>query len=180
MLEGIRERDEAVSVLDVGCGLAHLLDHVDRDPRWRHVRYTGLDISARYLEAARARRPDARLILMDVLESDADLPDFDYAILNGLFNYRGSISQDVMRRYWQDLTSVVYRHCRRGLAFNAMSTLVDWERDDLFHLPFDAAAAFVGGSLSRHFVLRHDYGAYEYTMYVYRDAGGHPRPPGAV
>jgi hypothetical protein len=49
-----------------------------------------------------------------------------------------------------------------------MSRLVDWERDDLFHLPFDVMAEFVGKRLSRHFVIRHDYPAYEYTTYVYR------------
>ena len=27
---------------------------------------------------------------------------------------------------------------------------------------------YVGQALSRHFVVRHDYGAYEYTTYVYR------------
>jgi hypothetical protein len=45
---------------------------------------------------------------------------------------------------------------------------VDWERDVLFHLPFDAAAAFVSSALSRRFVFRSDYGLYEYTTYVYR------------
>lgn len=179
MLEVVRERDEPVSVLDFGCGLAHLLDHIEREPHWRHVRYTGLDISPTYLDAARARHPEAVLILMDVLESDAGLPDYDYAVLNGVFNYRGPVAEDVMQRYWEQLTSVVYRHCRRGMAFNVMSTIVDWQRDDLFHLPFDVMARFVGRSLSRHFVVRHDYGAYEYTTYVYRDPSVNKRLPAA-
>ena len=66
-----------------------------------------------------------------------------------------------MLRYWQQLVSVAYRHCARGVAFNVMSPVVDWRRDDLFHLPFDTMARFVGGALSRHFVVRHDYGARE-------------------
>ncbi len=49
------------------------------------------------------------------------------------------------------------------MAFNVMSTLVDWQRDDLFHLSFDTMAQYVSQALSRHFVVRHDYGAYEYT-----------------
>ena len=68
-----------------------------------------------------------------------------------------------MLRYWQQFTMTAYRHCRFGMAFNVMSTLVDWERDDLFHLPFDVMATFVRKHLSRHFVIRHDYQAYEYT-----------------
>lgn len=168
MLGLVRELDQPVTLLDFGCGLAHLLDFIEREPRYRLVQYTGLDLSPKYLQAAKARRPDASFLQIDALQSDAALPEFDYIIMNGVFNFRGRIAEESMREYWQQLTSVAFKHCRRGLAFNVMSTLVDWERDDLFHLPFEAVAQHVGRSLSRHFVIRHDYGAYEYTTYVYR------------
>jgi SAM-dependent methyltransferase len=172
MLGVIRDQRGLVSLLDFGCGLGHFLDYIEEHAADREIRYTGLDLSARYLAAARQRRPGARFIQMDVLESDADLPDYDYAVLNGLFNYRGALDYQTMLQYWKDLTSAVYRHCRAGLAFNVMSKIVDWERDDLFHLPFDTMAEFVGRHLSRHFVIRHDYRAYEYTTYVYRQPIG--------
>ncbi len=168
MLGLVRELDQPISLLDFGCGLAHLLDFIDREPRYRLVQYTGLDLSLKYLQAAKARRPDASFLQLDALQSDAALPEFDYVIMNGVFNFRGRIAEESMLEYWQRLTSVAFSHCRRGLAFNVMSRLVDWERDDLFHLPFEAMAQHVGRSLSRHFVIRHDYGAYEYTTYVYR------------
>jgi hypothetical protein len=57
-----------------------------------------------------------------------------------------------------------------------MSKLVDWERDDLFHRPFDTMASFVWKNLSRHFVIRHDYPAYEYITYVYRRPFGFEQP----
>jgi len=113
--------------------------------------------------------PDPR---MDVLQSDEDLPEFDYVIMNGVFNFRGQMTEDSMLEYWQRLVSVMFNHCRRGLAFNVMSSLVDWQRDDLFHLSFDTMASYVGRALSRHFIIRHDYGAYEYTTYVYRSPSG--------
>src|SRR5262245_19181342 len=169
MLQVVREEGQPVSLLDFGCGLAHLADFLEsHGARYRHIEYTGLDISQKYLDAARGRHPRRPFVLMDVLESDIDLPDFDYVVMNGLFNYRGTITHEEMKRYWQQLIAVVYRHCRRGLAFNVMSTIVDWERDDLFHLPFDEMARFVGAHLSRHFVIRHDYRGYEYTTFVYR------------
>ena len=68
---------------------------------------------------------------MDVLADDAALPLYDYVVLNGVFNYRGSITFERMLNYWQDLLLVAYRHARLGLAFNVMSPHVDWERDDL-------------------------------------------------
>ena len=50
-----------------------------------------------------------------------------------------------------------------------MSKNVDWERDDLFHWGLDELTAFLTKDISRRFVLRNDYGLYEYTVYVYRD-----------
>ena len=62
----------------------------------------------------------------------------------------------------------VFEKARVGIAFNVMSKHVDWERDDLFHLPFDVLAGFLRRELSRHYVFRANYGLYEYTTYVYR------------
>jgi SAM-dependent methyltransferase len=168
MLGVIRERTEPTTLLDFGCGLAHLLDFLEQRPQYGHVRYTGLDLSAKYLQVARARHPEAAFLLLDVLDDGASLPEFDYVVMNGVFNFRGTISEEAMLAYWKQLTLAVFGHCRRGLAFNVMSKLVDWEREDLFHLPFDVMAQHVGQALSRHFVVKHDYGAYEYTTYVYR------------
>ena len=62
----------------------------------------------------------------------------------------------------------VFALARVGIAFNVMSKQVEWERDDLFHLPFDVLADFLTSELSRNFIFRHDYGLFEYTTYVYR------------
>ena len=168
MLGAKREEEEPVSLLDVGCGLAHMLDYIRSRPELAHIRYTGLDLSSRFIDAARVRHPHAQLIQADILDPGATLPDHDYVVINGLFNYRGDLDREQMLAYWQRMIVAAFRHCRRGIAFNVMSKLVDWERDDLFHLPFDTMSRFVADELSRHFVIRHDYDAYEYTVYVYR------------
>ena len=62
MLDVVRETDRPLTVLDLGCGLAHLLDFMEASPLYRNLRYVGLDISPRYLarrqgEASAARVP---------------------------------------------------------------------------------------------------------------------------
>jgi SAM-dependent methyltransferase len=168
MLDIVREGAESCTILDFGCGLGHLYDYLRAQPAHARLHYTGLDLSPKYLDVARRRLPGVDFLQMDVLESDAALGQFDYVIMNGVFNYRGSVEYETMVKYWQQLVSVMFRHCRLGLAFNVMSRLVEWQRSDLFHLPLDTMAEFVGRSLSAHFVVRHDYGAREYTTYVYR------------
>ena len=175
MLEVIRESDQPLTVLNLGCKLGHLGDVIESSPDLAHLRYTGLDISTKFLAAARARRPAREFIQMDILADAGQLPVYDYVILNGVFNYRGPIPFERMLQYWHDLVVAAYAHCRRGMAFNVMSTLVDWQRDDLFHLPLQTMTEFVWSRLSRHFVVRHDYRAYEYVTYVYRVPYESPR-----
>ena len=60
-------------------------------------------------------------------------------------------------------------HARIGVAFNVITKQVDWERDDVFHLPVDDLLTFLAHRVSRHVHIRHDYGPYEYKVYVYRE-----------
>ncbi len=78
------------------------------------------------------------------------------------------LSFDEMLAYFQAVVIRLFAKARIGVAFNVMSKQVDWERDDLFHLPLDILASFLTKNISRDFVIRHDYGLYEYTTYVYR------------
>ena len=168
MLAVVREVDEPVTLLDFGCGLGHLLDHLQRAPRYRHVQYTGLDLSPKYLQGPR------RLVMQTHL-SPAGRPRVGHEPAGfRLHHHERRVQLPRARPGALDvpiLAAVVLRRvqalpARHGV--QRMSRLVDWQRDDLFHLSFDAMAQHVGQALSRHFVVRHDYGAYRYTTYVYR------------
>jgi len=88
--------------------------------------------------------------------------------MNGVFTMKCGLSFDEMLAYFERLLGLVWSKAGRGIAFNVMSKHVDWERDDLFHLPLDTIATIVIRELTRKFVIRNDYGLYENTIYVYR------------
>lgn len=168
MLEVIREpASEPVRLLDLGCGLAHLYEHIERTG-WRGIEYAGLDVSQQFIEAARSKHPGLELYQADLLDSSTLIPEFDYVVMNGVFTEKVTLSFEEMWEYTQRMLQRAFAQARRGIAFNVMSKQVDWEREDLFHLPFDLLAGFVTTRLSRNFVIRNDYGLYEYTTYVYR------------
>ena len=96
------------------------------------------------------------------------VPSCDYIVMNGVFTEKRGLTFDEMLAYFERTLSAVFAKAKMGIAFNVMSKHVDWERDDLFHLPFDTLARFLITSLTRNFVIRNDYGLYEYTTYVYR------------
>ena len=168
MLDVVRPQPTPVQLLDFGCGLSHLYDYIRRKGLV-HIDYAGLDISPRFLEISRRKNPDVTYYDTNILDDESSpLPRFDYVIMNGIFTYKGALSWDEMFAYTCEMLPRAFAIARQGVAFNVMSKQVDWEREDLFHLPTDALLDFLSRKVSRHIVIRHDYGLYEYTTYVYR------------
>jgi SAM-dependent methyltransferase len=161
--------DEPVTLLDLGCGAAHLYDDMlRRGLAGGAIAYTGLDLSEKFLALCRAKHPGVTFLAHDVLADPPLEGTWDYVVMNGVLTQKVDLTFDEMLEYAQALVPRAFALARRGLAFNVMSKHVDWERDDLFHLPFDTLAAFLRRDVSRDFVFRNDYGLFEYTTYVYR------------
>lgn len=168
MLDVIAEpAPHPVSLLDFGCGAGHLLDHIRAHGHDR-TEYRGLDASAKFIALCRRKFPGTAFHHADILRNPIKVEPADYVVLNGVLTEKRELTDREMRNYMERLLTAVWPLARKGLAFNVMSCQVDWQRDDLFHMPFDDMARFVAGSLSRHFRFRQDYGLYEYTTYVYR------------
>jgi len=167
MLEVIREDKSNVSLLDFGCGASHLYEYIRRKGL-TNIAYAGLDISQEFVALCRRKFPWLSYYCMDVLIEGDSLPEFDYIVMNGVFTEKRSLCYSEMLEYFFNVLRRLYAKTLIGLAFNVMSSHVDWERDDLFHLPLDTMAAFVTRELGRDFVVRNDYGLYEYTTYLYR------------
>ena len=171
MLGLIRDTASPVSLLDIGCGLAHLYERIVERGLDTHLSYEGLDISPAFIAACHSKHPHIRFHEADILSANSALQparQYDYVVLNGVFTEKLAMSDAEMSGFFQSMLATAFDFARKGLAFNVMSKHVDWERDDLFHLPFDEMAGFVTKNLTRNFVIRNDYGLYEYTVYLYR------------
>ena len=156
-----------VRLLDFGCGASHFWEYI-LARGIRNISYSGLDLSAKFVALSQSKFPANVYYCLDLLEESADIPTFDYIVLNGVFTEKRSLEFEEMFSYFMQLVKRVFARAEMGIAFNVMSKHVDWERDDLFHLPFDLLAGFLSNEVSRNFVFRNDYKLYEYTTYVYR------------
>jgi len=93
---------------------------------------------------------------------------YDYVIMNGVFTEKRELSQNEMIKYLVSMLLEVSKIAKKGFAFNLMSKIVDWERDDLFHLSYDKLAKIIIENFGRKFIIRNDYEMYEYTVYIYK------------
>ena len=167
MLDVVRPSPEPVTLLDLGCGAGHLYEHIVA-AGIEDVTYTGADLSTKFIELCTSKHPDVPFHQVDLLRDPEALPEFDYVVLCGVFTEKTDLSYEEMFDFYGRMLRAAWSRAREGIAFNVMSKHVDWERDDLFHVPFDETAALLRDGLTRNFVFRNDYGLYEYTTYAYR------------
>lgn len=173
MLDVIRFDDNAdanarYGILDLGCGLGHMYEYM-KSTGFPYD-YSGADISEVFVNECRIKFPEVSFVRLDILKDDISLLGRkpDYIIMNGLFTEKCNLSYEDMKEYFEAFIKKAYELCKKGIAFNVMSKDVDWERDDLFHLPLSELSSFLTRDLTRRYIIRNDYGLYEYTTYVYK------------
>ena len=150
-------------VLDVGCGFGHMMDYLQA---WGiNAQYTGVDICPAFIEIAKKRHPEVDFRLLNILDSDIE-EKWDWVFLVGAFNVAPK-----KQRWWpyvQEMIKRMYDLCTEGVAVDFLSSYVDFQKEKSFHAKPEKVFSF-GKTLTRRVVLRHDYMAYEFTLYLYKN-----------
>jgi SAM-dependent methyltransferase len=157
------------SVLDVGSGLGDLLGYL-RQRKGFTGRYLGLDFVPGFVAHGRevyAGDSGARFEELDV-RSQRLPSDYDVVVTSGIFN-------NAVADNWGFLTSTVasmFSAARRRVAFNALSTYVDYRDSGLFYCDPLQLFDHLKRQLTPLVTLRHDYLVkpngvpFEFAMYL--------------
>lgn len=161
------KKDKA-SLLDFGCGFGLFLDFINQNTdKRKSLDYYGIDLCQPMIQAAKKRWPKEKFLVSDILV-DKSSQLYDYVIMNGVLTEKVSLSNKAMKDYAQELIKSVFRICNIGIAFNVMNPNVDWKRKDLFYWQFDDLTNFLTKECSKNYIIRADYGLYEYTIYLFK------------
>ena len=159
------------SVLDFGCGTGALYGFLKEKMGFSGT-YCGVDISASSIDVARQTWPQTRFERANLLDDDT-VGEFDYVLISGVFN--NHLHEDwPCIGYMQEVLQAVWPLARKGLAFNAMSTYVDYMDENLCYLSPEEVFFFCKKNISDKVILRHDYQIkegvipFEFAMYIYR------------
>lgn len=155
---------EHFSLNDIGCGYGALLEYLER----HHSAFTyhGLDISGEMIAAAQHRYAQSRHAQFYKASEPAEVADFGVA--SGIFNVRLGRSDAEWLSYLEATLDILDRTSRHGFAFNCLTSYSDANKklDYLYYA--DPCVLFdrCKRRYSRHVVLLHDYGLYEFTILV--------------
>lgn len=150
-------------ILDVGCGFGHMLDYLHA---WNiKAHYTGIDICPDFIHIAKQRHPDADFRTLNILDTTIE-ETWDWVFSVGTLNVTSE-----KHRWWpyvKAMTKRMYELCTQGVAVDFMSSYVDYEKEKVFHVQPEKVLSFAK-TLTRRVALRHDYMAFEFTVYLYRN-----------
>lgn len=176
------------TLLDFGCGYGGFYNWLKQNKTYQPD-YIGIDINENLIKKARELYTPAYVTydadlnsipgfgLIDIHDPEQwelfNNPNifsdkFDYIICNGTFTMKLGLTQEEMTNFMCSTLEKLWNKTNRGIAFNCMSKVLDYERDDLFHVSFDEVSQWVYDNLSPNFMIRQDYGLREFTMYVYK------------
>jgi hypothetical protein len=157
-------RLDGVRLLDVGAGLGDFYFFLRE--RGISVEYTGLELCDHLATEARrrlAREPQCRVITGDVLDFTVGVP-YDVVVASGIFGLETGRTRDRIA----PTLSRLFAMSRHATAVNFLSTKATAHAERSHYVPpeelLERALA-----LTPSVVMRHDYLANDFTLYLYRN-----------
>lgn len=167
MLQVIALSDQkGLTLLDVGCGYGGLREYALG--KGIQFNYTGIDIAGNMIEWAQTKLTGAEFIQGDALNYEFGRT-FDYVVCNGILTQKLETPGLEMDLFAAQLIRRMFSLCEVGVAFNVMTTKVNYFANNLYYRNPSELFAWCLSEISPHLKLDHSYPLYEYTVYLYRN-----------
>ena len=158
-------------VLDVGCGLGHLVDYLAM--KNIKVNYQGIDISEEMIKSAKSNinKKNVKFYcknILDINKNDLKKLKSDYVVNCGLFTVKNNLSSSEWWKYIQKMMINMFNLSTKGISFNLMKPNVDYKDAHLHYQSLDELVFFVEKNLSKKIVIKNDYDLWEYTCQIYK------------
>ncbi|MBX3492692.1 MAG: class I SAM-dependent methyltransferase [Parvibaculum sp.] len=155
------------SLLDVGAGVGDFYRYLRERHTALRFDYTGSEITAGYTTLAAERFPEARFLHRDILSEPLD-EKYDFVVLSGIFHQPFDTDIVAWETYMHDLLRRSFSMARIGIAFNALSSYAEFQRQGNYHPKLSSLLDFVVSDLSRFFQVDHSIPLFEETIFVFR------------
>ena len=160
--------DADFSVHDVGFGLGHFWEYMQRELSGTRILYSGSEVTEQFVSYCKAHYPEMDFRFRDL--ADGPFEDkYDYLVFGGTFYHLAETPSQDFQKYIFSLIENAFSMSRRGVSFNLITEYVDYRRNDLFYCSMPKLLEFLNSRLSRFFTIHHNYPLYEYTVCVYQE-----------
>jgi len=162
LLAVIENKDDLISVNDLGCGYGEQFKYmVENGYNLKH--FWGCDISQKMIDAAKKyiTSKNTEFVLSDKLSDKAD-----YSFTSGIFNVKFEESIVNWEKYIEQTLIHLNEFSIKGFAFNLLTSYVDYKEDHLYYGDSMKYFDFCKRNFSKKVALFHDYDLWEWTLVV--------------
>lgn len=163
LLQVITDTTSPFSINELGCGYGELFKYLN-EKEFNIERYNGYDISKPMLDSCKTYNLDNEKITLfnkSKIESKAD-----FTITSGIFNVPFDNDKKSWEKYINDTLENMFEFSHIGIAFNLLTSFVDYEADNLYYGNPTHFFDFCKKKFSKKVNLIHDYDLYEWTIVV--------------
>lgn len=155
------------TVHDIGSGLCDFYGYMRDNGLDQTLVYSGTEIVEGMNATAAAKYPELTLHNRDFLDP-AVQEQYDFLILSGTFNLLGGVEEKTWRALCHALIEKMFTSCRKGIAFNILTSYRTFSDPTLCYFDPRAIFDFATTRLSRFVTLDACYPLYEVTVTVLR------------
>lgn len=157
---------DSFSILDYGCGLAHLKVYLDQ--RFSQYEYRGVDLVPEFVSTVAAKYPG---VSVQLVQSHTDISTpVDHVIISGTFNIIDGADQRAYLERVQAVLLHLFSLARVSLAVNFMTDRVDFMQPKACHVNVDEMMNFARRHMSPRLRVDESYMPYEFTLVVFKDS----------
>ena len=165
LLQVITDASNPFSINELGCGYGELFKYLNEN-NFNVERFNGYDISKPMLDSCRIYNHDNDKITLfnkPKIESKAD-----FTITSGIFNVPCGNDKESWEKYVKETLENMFEFSNKGIAFNLLTSFVDYEADNLYYGSPTHFFDFCKKKFSNKVTLIHDYDLYEWTNIVFK------------
>lgn len=154
------------SILDYGCGLAHLKSYLDE--HFINYEYYGADLVPEFVNTVANKYPDAKVKLVRSYK-DVISP-VDHVVISGTFNIIEGTDRTMYIEQVYSALKHLFSLSRVSLSVNFMTDRVDFMQPQALHMNVEQLMDFTRRHLSPRLMLDESYMPYEFTLVILKDA----------
>ena len=170
LLKGLKIKKNE-KILDFGCGTGHLYEYLKK--KKLNIYYTGIDVADKIIQYNKniyKKKPKAKFLNVDILNTKKEIGSYDYVFVSGTFNNKINDNWTWMK----ECLKFLIKRTKKTLVFNNLSSYVDYYDKNLFYIKPEKVFSFCKKNLSHYVSIANDYQIkngvipFEFTTFVHK------------
>jgi trans-aconitate methyltransferase len=155
-------KENHFSILDYGCGLAHLVEYLEKN--FKKYDYTGCDIVDDFIKHNSSKFKQCTFF--NSINQKIKL-NYDCTVVSGAFNLLYSEDEVEHKKIVYDTIKMLFRHTNKILSINFMTDQVDFQSSNAYHQNVKDLYDFCFENITRRLNIDQTYMPYEFTITLF-------------